>query len=305
MSRSGYYRDASHLVDWSNNLFFNEFKDRNFTFVIGDEYVKVHKMIVKVSSAKFGKLFKEWSNEGITSVNVGTQSITGEAVSAKSFRLFIQYCYTGSLNWKEVDDTDILDLLALCHEFGFPEFANVLADNVQRSSFLNAWNVWYFFEASNVYELQNLRNHSISFLSNAVSLWNVWAYYEASKTHEVQALRDSCIRFIDRHAVEALNEQRMYSLDPVSLKNIVGRDTLFAKEIDILKAVVAYLKVNKMPYDQKSKELIDVVRWSFITKREFTETLLPLGLVSEQFHADRNKEFEEIKQSKRQNPDRY
>jgi len=272
MSRSGYHRDATHLVDLANHLFFKEFKDRDFTFVLDGERVKVHKTIIKVTSEKFGKLFDEWAKEGVTSVSVETTAIGGDPIGLKTFKLFIQFCYTGSLNWKETDDIIVLELLALCHEYGYSEFASVLGDAVKSKGFMNIWNVWYFFEASNTYQLQ--------------------------------ALRDTCIRFIDRHAMEALNEERMVAIDATALKNVLCRNTLFAKEVEILKTIINYLTVNKSTGDIP-KTLLDTIRWSLITQREFTEIVLPTGLVDEKFYEERKGKKEEERYDPDNPPSRY
>lgn len=96
------------------------------------------------------KRFKEWTAGGADKAEVDINSITGEPIDTKMFKLFIQYCYTGSLNWREISDMGLLDMMAICHEYHFHHLAEVLVEGCSSRSYLTIWNVWYFYAAANL-----------------------------------------------------------------------------------------------------------------------------------------------------------
>jgi len=255
MPTQNYYRDPTHLVDLANYLFAKEHSDRDFTFVINGDRVKVHKLIIRsVGSEQFQQKFKEWTANGSDKATVEIFSITGEPIDTKMFKLFIQYCYTGSLNWREISDHGLLDMMAICAAYEFHHLADVLVEGCDNRAYLNIWNVWYFHAAANQYGHQNLH--------------------------------DRCIKFIDRHAIEALTQDTATIIEPKLFKNIMSRDTLFAKELDILKGLMAYFaKNNENLSTEMKKSLLDTIRWTLVTKREFKELVESSGLMTEDDYA--------------------
>src|SRR5690348_7231694 len=100
---NAYYRDSTRLVDFANYLYFKELDDRDFAFEINGESVEVHKLIIKYSSDVFKIKFVDWENQKLTSVKVEGEPYHGGTISTKLFKLFIQFIYTGSLNYKELN----------------------------------------------------------------------------------------------------------------------------------------------------------------------------------------------------------
>lgn len=213
MAGRAYYRDATRLIDSAQYMFFKETGDRDFEFKLnGKESIKVHKLIVKHSSDEFRSKFEGWEKSGLTSVPVDIRAIGMGELTSKVFKIFLQYIYTGSFNYKELDDENVLELLALADEYGFFGLASDLADAVSQRDYLNIWNVWYFYKVAGQYELQ--------------------------------ALHDTCYRFVDTHAIKTLNNEASFQLSPAIFKNILSRDSLFASEIEILKPLVRFLVVG-------------------------------------------------------------
>ncbi|KAI1301569.1 BTB/POZ domain-containing protein 9 [Halotydeus destructor] len=267
--RSGqaYYRDGTHLVELTNYLFFKEFEDRDFTFIVNGDRIKVHKVIVKNNSERFLEHFKEWEKDGKDAVEINVKPFSGDTLSSRVFKLFIQFCYTGSLSWKEVNDTVQLDLLALCHEFGMFTLSEALCNE------------------------------------NKLTKWNIWNFYRAANVYELQSLSDSCIRFIDLRASDCLTQPDCPSVEPELFMQIMDRDTLFAKEMAILKALLVYLKKTKHEMSkQVQQDLLKTVRWTLITAAEFESTVLPTGfLTTDEFETMKK----DKKESERVHPDKF
>jgi hypothetical protein len=203
-------------------------------------------------------MFADWESQGLKEVTLDLKT------SAKSFNTFLQYLYTGTLNYRDVDDEGLLDLLSLCDEFGIWILASELASAAGDKDYINIWNVWAFFKAAHEYQLQDLH--------------------------------DSCLKFMDTHALECLNNDNSTLVSMTLFKMVLSRDTLFAKEFEILKALLKWLK-RKSSHGQKEtetgdeamdeamkKDLFSTIRWSLITPYEFEEDVKPTGLVSEEFY---------------------
>lgn len=262
MAGRAYYRDPTRLIDSSHYMFYKEMSDRDFEFKLNaNESIQVHKLIVKHSSDVFRSKFEDWDKSGLTSVQLDIKVIGPNALSAKVFKIFLQYIYTGSFNYKELDDENMLELLALADEFGFFNLASEMGQAVSSRDYLNIWNVWYFYMAAGQYELQELH--------------------------------DSCIKFVDTHAIEVLNNEACFELVPAMFKNIISRDTLFATEIEILKPLVRFLivKQSSMSKDMAS-DLLSNIRWSFITESEFDELVKPTGMVDMDFYKNAHEKKE-------------
>lgn len=266
---NAYYRDSTRLVDFANFLYFKELTDRDFAFVVNGERVEVHKLIVKHSSDEFKTKFAAWENQKLTSVEVDVKPFGGDKVSTKVFKLFIQFVYTGSLNYKELDDQGVLELLSLADEYGFFNLAAELAESVDSRDFLNIWNVWHFYLAANEYELQELH--------------------------------DTCIKFVDEHAIETLNNEIVLEISPSMFKNISSRDTVFASEVEILKPLIRFLQSKKNITEAVTKDLLSTIRWSFITKSEFEELVKSTNLAGDEFY-EKNKEKKELERFNTKNP---
>jgi len=249
---NAYFRDSTRLVDFANFLYFKELADRDFAFIVNGERVEVHKLVVKHSSDDFKTKFASWETQKLTSVEVNVKPFGGDVVSTKVFKLFIQFVYTGSLNYKELDDQGVLELMALSDEYGFFNLSAELAESVDSRDYLNIWNVWNFYLASNAYELQELH--------------------------------DTCIKFVDEHAIEALNNEIIFEISPAMMKNIVSRDTLFAAEVEILKPLIRFLQSKSNVPDAVTKDLLSNIRWSFITASEFEELVKSTNFADDEFY---------------------
>jgi hypothetical protein len=244
-------------------MYYKEQSDRDFEFKLpSGESVKVHKLIVKHSSDEFRAKFAAWDKAGQTSITLNIQPIgPSDEISSKVLKIFVQYVYTGSFNWKELDDEGVLELLALADEFGFHTLACELGESVTSRQILNIWNVWYFYLAASKYELQ--------------------------------VLHDSCTKFVDSHAIETLNNESCHELSVAMYKNIVSRDTLAAAEVEILKPMIRFLKVKDSEVSRdNARDLLTNIRWSFITKNEFDELVLTSGLVDSHFYENLSKKKE-------------
>lgn len=108
-------------------------------------------------------------------------------------------------------------------------------------------------------------------------------------------MHDACIKFIDRHAIEALTEDTATIIEAKLFKNIMSRDTLYAKEIDILKGLMAYFEKNTELTADVKKSLLDTIRWTLVTKREFNDLVGPSGLMTEE-------QYLAIKEDKKEEP---
>jgi len=103
-----------------------------------------------------------------------------------------------------------------------------------------------------------------------------------SDNYHLQALHDSCLKFIDTHAIETLNEKSCHEVSAKLFKNVLSRDTLFARELEIVKSAMKWLQINEKCNDDLKKEIFGTIRWSLITSTEWDEVIKPMNLFDDQ-----------------------
>lgn len=131
-------------------------------------------------------------------------------VPLKAFKELLEFTKTGRMSLTDMEMKDVLDILSLTHE--------------------------YSFEA--------LESRICEYLFDVLSLENCCAILDAARLYSFDELRDDCITFMDRHAAKVLREDGFKTLSQDSLCSLLERDSFYAPEIDIFKAVNDWYKSN-------------------------------------------------------------
>jgi BTB/POZ domain-containing protein 9 len=143
---------------------------------------------------------------------------------ASTFRLLLQYIYTGKLNMRgdellqnsqQQQHVDaLIDLLGCAHKYGFVSLQHAVSD----------------------------------YLESILDVKNVCAIYDIAALYALDKLERTCVRFIDRNCVTLIRSQALLSLSQSSLAQILARDSFCAPELEIFHVVKRWHEVNKYVY---------------------------------------------------------
>lgn len=139
-----------------------------------------------------------------------TQSKINLKAPLEAFKALLKYMYTGCMSLDEMNVVDILDSLGLAHEYGFE--ALVLA----------------------------ISTHLIKIVSQT----NCCEFFDTARLYNLESLVDVCIKFMDQNATDLLVCSSFKTLSLDSLCALLERDSFYAPEVEIFKAVQEWYKNN-------------------------------------------------------------
>lgn len=124
-------------------------------------------------------------------------------VPLKAFKLLLRYIYTGRLSLGGLKEDILLDILELSHQYGS----------------------------------EPLQAGLCRYLQEILSVRNVCTIYDKAQLYNLDQLSQTCCRFIDRHAAGILNSEAFLQLSAGALKEMLSRNSFYAKEVEIFEAV--------------------------------------------------------------------
>ncbi len=131
---------------------------------------------------------------------------------ATTFRLLLQYIYTGKIFLRESGSEDsLVDLLGCAHKYGFVPLQHAVSD----------------------------------YLESILDARNVCAIYDIAALYGLEKLERTCVRFIDRNCAALVRSGALLSLSEASLAKIIDRDSFCPAEIDIFAVVAKWHEINK------------------------------------------------------------
>lgn len=160
----------------------------------------------------------------------------------EAFELLLRYIYTGQLTLSGLKEEVVLEVLELSHLYGFVE----LECGVSR------------------------------FLEQVLGVRNVCRIYDRACLFQLEALAQACRLFVDRHAAAILDSDAFLALSPTVLREMIGRDSFFAPEVDIFRAVCSW--ANRNP-SSDPRPILDMVRLPLLTVPELLNVVRPTELV--------------------------
>lgn len=171
-------------------------------------------------------------------------------VPYKAFKALLQYIYSGILSLNKMESTvDILDILGLSNQYGFTELEDSISD----------------------------------YLREILSIENVCPILDSARLFSLEALVDVCLIYMDRNAVNLLKHESFCHLSMESLCNLLKRDSFYAPEVNIYKAVVAWFKSNPSEDIQK---VLTLVRLPLMELSHLLEVVRPSGILESDFILD-------------------
>lgn len=210
------------------------------TLILGKERIPCHRVILASCSQYFRALLygglKETHEKEVEIKDVD---------SVESFKLLLEYFYTGRMSLNSLKEEVILEILGLTHKFGF----------------------------------QDLEEAIVEYFLKILSISNVCLLYDASLLYGLTLLAKECLSYIDKNATDVMNHESFFMLSPSSLKEMIQRDSFCAQEIDVFKAVQEWIRRN--PEEKDSiPEILACVRLPLIELEQLMEIVRPCDFVT-------------------------
>lgn len=159
-----------------------------------------------------------------------------------AFELLLKYIYTGQLKLSGLKEEVVLEVLELSHQYCFQELEVGVSEHLER----------------------------------VLGVRNVCRIYDRACLYQLGALADACRRFVDRHAQSILKADSFLSLSPTVLEEMIGRDSFFAPEVDIFRAVCSWVSHNP---GVDTRPILNQVRLPLLTVQELLNVVRPTELV--------------------------
>lgn len=234
-----------HLDDFIANIssLFQRPELSDLTLVIEQQDVKVNRSLLAARSEYFHALLFNGMRE--TSLN-RIELPTAELCSFKSILRFI---YSGKLPLGDLSSEELADLLVAARYFCLDKLVCDIA----------------------LY----LRLH--------INKSNVWLLYRVAKRHYIDQLAEACVRFFDKNAEAILQHEEFNNLSVEELREMVSRDSFYASEKAILRAICVYYRNNiedktQLQCLQLLKDLLESVRLSLMSATEVTSTFIEFDM---------------------------
>lgn len=206
------------------------------TLVVGGARLPAHRLILASCSSYFRALLYGGMRES------QEEEVVLRDTPREAFELLLRYIYTGQLQLSGLKEDVVLEVLELSHLYGFLE----LEAGVSR------------------------------FLEQVLGVRNVCRIYDRACLYQLGALAQACRLFVDRHAMAILNSDSFLNLSPVVLREMIGRDSFFAPEVDIFRAVCSWAAHNP---SSDPKPILEMVRLPLLTVPELLNVVRPTDLV--------------------------
>ncbi|XP_046665658.1 BTB/POZ domain-containing protein 9 isoform X1 [Homalodisca vitripennis] len=207
---------------------------------VDDQKFHAHKVILAARSEYFRALLFGGMRESKQS------EIELKGTSIDAFKGLLRYIYTGHMSLAPLKEEVVLDILGLAHQYGFVDLETAISD----------------------------------FLRQALSLTNVCAIFDAARLYQLHYLTRVCASFMDSHAMQLITHETFAQLTPGGLKELLERDSFYAPEVDIFRAVVDWAKINGLTSGPELESVLSTVRLQLMTVSELLNVVRPLRLVT-------------------------
>lgn len=208
------------------------------TFIVEGKKLYAHRVILAARSDYFRALL--YGGGFVES----DQSEINVQVPYKAFKALLQYIYSGVLSLNKMKNTiDVLDILGLANQYGFLELEDAIS----------------------------------SYLHKILSVENACSILDSARLFGLNSLIDVCHTFIDRNAVNVLKDEAFNSISEESLCGLLQRDSFFAQEVLIYKAVATWYKHHP---SADIRKVLDLVRLPLMELNHLLNVVRPSGILS-------------------------
>ncbi|VVC26833.1 Hypothetical protein CINCED_3A008510 [Cinara cedri] len=237
------YEQIDHAHFLANDIGTLYLNDRfsDIVLVVNGERFHAHRVVLASRSDYFRALLYGGLKESHQS------EVEISDASVNSFKKLLEYIYSGRMNLSILKDEVILEIFSLSNLFGFT----------------------------------NLELSLSKYLRSNINVYNVCSMFAAARLYQHKALVTETLNFTDNHALEVLQSEAFLSLSPELLQEILNRDSLYAYELDIFRAVCRWIKANQDDEDPEAKiKVLSAVRYPLMSLDELLSVVRESQLVS-------------------------
>lgn len=208
------------------------------TFIVEGKKLYAHRVILAARSDYFRALL--YGGGFVES----EQNEINVQVPYKAFKALLQYVYSGVLSLNKMENTiDVLDILGLANQYGFLELEDAIS----------------------------------TYLHKILSVENACSILDSARLFGLNSLIDVCHTFLDRNAVNILKNDSFNSISEESLCHLLKRDSFFAPEVAIYKAVAIWYKHNR---SADIRKVLELVRLPLMELNHLLNVVRPSGILS-------------------------
>ena len=167
----------------------------------------------------------------------GSERITITETRAATFRLLLQYIYTGKINLREeqqqqqqLQQQQSKSILGTASSGGGGGGEDALVD---------------LLGCAHKYGFVSLQHSVSDYLESILDIKNVCSIYDIAALYQLEKLERTCARFIDRNCQTLIKSQSLLGLSETSLAQIIGRNSFCAPEVEIFHVVKRWHELNK------------------------------------------------------------
>ena len=169
---------------------------------------------------------------------------------------------------------------------------------------LNADNVMQVLYLAKKYMLPSLVDKCTEYLGENLDASNVFHVLPEAQKYEEKDLVDKCWEVIDKHGVEAVKSDAFVTIERSVLEELVERDSLSVKEIELFKAVDCWARKEcekkNLVADGSVKRkvlgerIVKAVRFPVMKQKEFVNVVLDCDILTQKEAYDMVKYFNSV-----------
>ncbi|XP_050425985.1 BTB/POZ domain-containing protein 9-like [Adelges cooleyi] len=219
------------MVSDQSNLRLNDGYTDVFLVVDG-ERLPAHRSVLASRSDYFRALLYNGLKE------TDDSEVKISEVSVTSFKILLQYIYTGRMNLSMLENDVVLELFSISH----------------------------------LYCLSNLHFSLSQYLRHHIIVQNVCYLFVMARIYQYKELENDTLDFIDNRATEVLQYEDFLSLSAEVIQVILNRSTVCANELDIFRAVCRWIENNQADLDPDAQnQILSAVRYVLMSDEELSE----------------------------------
>lgn len=101
--------------------------------------------------------------------------------------------------------------------------------------------------------------------------------FNTANFYQLKDLCTACYTYIDSHATEMTSSEGFLALSQAALIDLLSRDSFFAPEIEIFRAIIQWMENNNVSVDE-ARGLLNVVRLQLVPNSDLFKIIRPTGL---------------------------
>jgi BTB/POZ domain-containing protein 9 len=208
------------------------------TFLVGGVKFPAHRIILASRCDFFRVLLFGEMREARSGAEIPLMDATPE-----SFRVLLEYIYSGKVCLGDLSEQVVLDLLGL----------------------------------ANKYDFNQLQLSLMAYLKATLNVSNVCITYNVAMFYQLKELCQACASFVDLNAPAVMKSDGFLTLSHQALIQVISRDSFYSPELDIYLGIKRWRENNELD-PSELKSLLKVVRLQLLPMESLLNEVRQSGL---------------------------